>query len=62
MSNVYKTYDYSQIPITQLRDKDRENLSKIANFTIRNLCENNNSNNDYPHVVRLYVLDLKSVL
>lgn len=44
MSNVYKTYDYSQIPITQLRDKDRENLSKIANFTIRNLCENNNSN------------------
>lgn len=44
MSNVYKTFDYSQIPITQLRDKDRENLSKIANFTIRNLCENNNSN------------------
>lgn len=44
MSNVYKTFDYSQIPITQLRDKDRENLSKIANFTIRNLCKNNNSN------------------
>lgn len=44
MSNVYKTFDYSQIPIIQLRDKDRENLSKIANFTIRNLCENNNAN------------------
>lgn len=43
MSNVYKTYDYSHIPIHEIAEKDQCNLSQIANLTVRELCESKNA-------------------
>lgn len=55
MSKIYKTYDYSYIPINKIADKDRDDLSKIANLSIRELCERNNSNLlIFPHQLDIY--------
>ena len=44
MSKVYKTHDYSHIPIQKIEDEDLCNFSQIANLTIRELCEKQNAN------------------
>lgn len=44
MPSIYKTYDYSHTPINEIGDNDRHNLSKIANKSIRDLCNNKDVN------------------
>lgn len=44
MSKVYKTYDYSHIPIQEIEDKDLCDFYQIANLTIRDLCKKQNAN------------------
>lgn len=44
MSKVYKTYNYSHIPIQEIEDKDLCDFYQIANLTIRDLCKKQNAN------------------
>lgn len=44
MTSLYRTYDYSQIPIAQIADNDKYELSKISNVTIKELCSGDNPN------------------
>ena len=43
MSKVYKTYDYSHIPIQEIEDKDLCDFYQIANLTISDLCKKQNA-------------------
>ena len=44
MPSIYKTYDYSHIPVDEIEDVDRCDLAKIANLSVRDLCNNGNAN------------------
>jgi len=44
MPKVYKTHDYDHIPIQEIEDKDLCEFLKIANYTVRELCEKQNAN------------------
>ena len=39
MQNIYKTYDYSSIPIDKIENKDRSDLARLSNLSIRELCK-----------------------
>ncbi len=39
MQNIYKTYDYSSIPIDKIESKDRCDLARLSNQSIRELCK-----------------------